>query len=75
MVKDNELARNVLQELIALCARRGVILEAGNGVFYLAKVVSVFPPQATAIAQIRQISQLMAEWQDADNVPQAQVKA
>ena len=71
---DNERARDILSEIIALCARRSCVLIAGNGVFYLAKVTSMIPPEAVAIAQVRQVSELMAEWQDAESVPQAQVK-
>ena len=71
---DNERARDILSEIIALCARRSCVLIAGNGVFYLAKVTSMIPPEAVAIAQVRQVSELMAEWQDAENVPRAQVK-
>lgn len=71
---DNDRARDILQEIIALCARRQCVLIAGNGVFYLAKVASKFPPQAVAIAQILQVSELMAEWAGADQAPVSQVK-
>ena len=69
---DDERARDILKEIIALCARRNCTLIAGNGVFYLAKVVSMMPPQATAIAQVRQINPYMAEWMGADSKPQVQ---
>ncbi len=63
---DPERAEDILQEILAICLKRKCILKAGNGVFYLAKIVSAYPPQATAIAQIQEINPRVALWQPVD---------
>lgn len=72
---DPERAEDIIHELLQLCIKHKVVLLAGNGVFYLARVVGDVPnraaaslamvgvkPQARAIAQIREINPTMAEW-------------
>lgn len=63
-VKD--LAEEVLHDLRRVCAKHKCILTAGNGVFYLAKILTDLPPQATAIAQVREINPGLIEWAPAD---------
>ena len=66
-----EFAEEVLQDLRRVCAKHKCMLTPGHGVFYLARILTHMPPQATAIAAILQINPGMVEWAPADvtNVP------
>lgn len=62
----NEMTEEILQDLRRVCAKHKCMLTAGNGVFYLARILTDLPPQATAIAQVREINPGMVEWAPAD---------
>lgn len=59
---DPERTGDIMEELMQFCKKRRCVFKAGNGVFYLAKIVSDFPAEATAIAQVREINPGLAEW-------------
>ena len=74
ITNDPDRAEDILRELMEICRKRKCVLQAGHGVFYLARMgdapIEVIKagallgvqPEAKAIAQIREINPTMAEW-------------